>query len=1319
MTNPRFSAPLVGVLALAAAASTHAAVNEWTETGPDAGWSHQVAIHPTNSQIALLSTVRGIYRTTDGTAHWTLVNGAATGSDLAFDPSNPNIVVHASEKVWMSVNGGQSFALGQSPAVDYIRQVEISAAGTIYVAGQNKVFKSTDHGNTWTSCGAPWPQGAWLGALVVDPNANAGGDHLFLRASDLSVSPISSATWRSVNGCASWIQAGAGDPAVSPNSVSHFAVMPGNPDRVLAAAYDGIYRSTNGGDTWSKVQIGTTDWIAFDKTAGSVSALSAFGRLMHSTDGGDTWDPFHGADVQVPAGATFTYDPQVAGRLILASPNGPYVSTDGGLYYTLRATGLRAAYLGDFSTADDGSVYAVFHPGAGGVFRRDPSTLTWAPLDNDELKQKASTNGFTMSAVATAPGNASRIYASAWPSNLSLSTDGGSSWGAKHPFFPVTSPVKQILDLAVDPDDELIAFAATENGLAKTTDGGTTWAASNSGLPSYSKFVLPLRDSNVVYAIAQDPNVAYSNAVYKSTNNGDTWSPTGAMPALVAAGQLLSIAVDPQDSNVVYAGHNGGVYKSTNGGTSWTAMAFSGQAAPYATGMSVLVDPDYSTTLTLASSIANSGVVRTTDGGVHWEHILVPRGVSPNAPALERAVLDPLRPNVLIAGVYPATISEYEVGTDLELVVSGIESPLATSTSRVVTFTVKNLGPHAASPSELTLLLPAWLTPADPGDCGVAVQTVRCRIPPLWINDSHTFSMPLAVSAAGGTGPFSVVLNTHETDTDMFSNSFSRQITGSEQANLSLGYAVSRNNIEPGESMTLTFGLANNGPSISTLTTLDLPIPAGIEVTGYTAATQGTCAVTAGTFHCDLGTVPVGISRIVNVDLLAVTPGTRDLVAHADGAGADTGLAHTNHFVLRVLPVSDLSVSLAESADPVTIGEDFSYTVTVKNLSGDAADAVVPVSVTGTTIFRLVSSSGMSCPTAVPTQVMNCEISSLPAGATATAVIGATAILPGIATASATATHSGRDTNPDNNTATIGTTLREVANLSVEVSDSVDPASVSVPFQYTVTVRNSGPNNPAVSITIPVTGASISNAVASYGSCTHNGSTANCTIPQLDNGGSQVITITASSAVPGTASATATASLAGFDPDTANNSATAETAVRAVADIGVAIVDSADPVTAGGVLSYLVTLTTAGPSSGNVRLTVPVTGSTVTGATPSQGGTCTVAAGSVTCDFAPMDFSPSTVNIVINSATAGTVTATATATFSGTDPVAANNSATATTTVNAPPSSGSSSGGGGGGGGGGRFDWLALGLLGLLLASRGWLRVPARRGCRPRPRCPP
>jgi photosystem II stability/assembly factor-like uncharacterized protein len=55
--------------------------------------------------------------------------------------------------------------------------------------------------------------------------------------------------------------------------------------------------------------------------------------------------------------------------------------------------------------------------------------------------------------------------------------------------------------------------------------------------------------------------------VYKSTDGGATWSASGTGLTYVYA-----LAVDPIDSNTLYAGTNGGVFKSTNGGTTWSAV---------------------------------------------------------------------------------------------------------------------------------------------------------------------------------------------------------------------------------------------------------------------------------------------------------------------------------------------------------------------------------------------------------------------------------------------------------------------------------------------------------------------------------------------------------------------------------------------------------------------------------------------------------------------------------------------------------------------------------------------------------------------------
>ena len=104
----------------------------------------------------------------------------------------------------------------------------------------------------------------------------------------------------------------------------------------------------------------------------------------------------------------------------------------------------------------------------------------------------------------------------------------------------------------------------------------------------------------------------------------------------------------------------------------------------------------------------------------------------------------------------------------------------------------------------------------------------------------------------------------------------------------------------------------------------------------------------------------VGRSAIITLDLLAVTPGSHNIIGHADGAGSDRGNLHDHFMNVTVRPVGDVSVTLAESADPVDAGTSFIYTATVRNLSGDASAVHVTVPFTGARV-SLAASPGGTC----------------------------------------------------------------------------------------------------------------------------------------------------------------------------------------------------------------------------------------------------------------------------------------------------------------------------------------------------------------------
>lgn len=121
--------------------------------------------------------------------------------------------------------------------------------------------------------------------------------------------------------------------------------------------------------------------------------------------------------------------------------------------------------------------------------------------------------------------------------------------------------------MEVDPVNSAVVYAGGyENSSAaiyKTTNSGNNWyRLSATGLTGY------------VYHLAIDPvntDILYagtSSGVYRSTDTGTTWSSTG-----FSNGQVNAVLLDPADHSNIYAGTNyNGVYKSTNAGSSWSQI---------------------------------------------------------------------------------------------------------------------------------------------------------------------------------------------------------------------------------------------------------------------------------------------------------------------------------------------------------------------------------------------------------------------------------------------------------------------------------------------------------------------------------------------------------------------------------------------------------------------------------------------------------------------------------------------------------------------------------------------------------------------------
>lgn len=159
-----------------------------------------------------------------------------------------------------------------------------------------------------------------------------------------------------------------------------------------------------------------------------------------------------------------------------------------------------------------------------------------------------------------------------------------------------------VLSLAVDGP---ALYAGTDVGLFVTRDNGDNWTKLEQGMPKEA----------VIYAlaIAADKRIyaGTHTGLYMSADGGKTWQVAGDPDKL---GGILSLLVDPSDSQTIYAGGAQGVWRSTDGGQSWS---IAGDGMPHLRVYCLLSVPGSSTIL----AATDGGLYRATLSTdlLHWQ----------------------------------------------------------------------------------------------------------------------------------------------------------------------------------------------------------------------------------------------------------------------------------------------------------------------------------------------------------------------------------------------------------------------------------------------------------------------------------------------------------------------------------------------------------------------------------------------------------------------------------------------------------------------------------------------------------------------------
>lgn len=172
--------------------------------------------------------------------------------------------------------------------------------------------------------------------------------------------------------------------------------------------------------------------------------------------------------------------------------------------------------------------------------------------------------------------------------------------------------------VTIDPNNPQVIFAcAASGGVWKSNDAGETWNTNTDQFPvlGTSDVAIDPNNSNIIYLGTGDRDASdtYGVGVYKSVDGGASWEPSGLFNEYDNEAFIINaLEIDPNHSNVIYAGSNNGLYKSIDYGENWHKVISSGSI------MEIKVNTGNSNTVFVASK---RFFFRSHNGGEDFEII--------------------------------------------------------------------------------------------------------------------------------------------------------------------------------------------------------------------------------------------------------------------------------------------------------------------------------------------------------------------------------------------------------------------------------------------------------------------------------------------------------------------------------------------------------------------------------------------------------------------------------------------------------------------------------------------------------------------------
>jgi photosystem II stability/assembly factor-like uncharacterized protein len=484
---------------------------------------------------------------------------------------------YASGGIWKTTNNGVSFEplFDEEPSI-IIGDMTLDASNPqrIFVGtGENNssrssyggagVFRSLDGGATWESVGL---EGAdRIGRILIDPRDP---DRVFVAALGKLYTPGGErGVYRSLDGGDTWELVLAGESDIT--GFVDLVFQPGNPDVILAAAWErvrrpwnfveggegsAIWKSTDGGDTWERLAGGFPRGAHLGRIGLAVTPADpqvVYASLDNQeTLPEDEWDLGDGAVTpkrlrEMSKEEFLEQDPEEIEDFLRGNDLDPRLDAEA-LIDAVRSDSITIA---DLLEALEDANAALFSADIRGIeiWRSDDAGASWRRTNPEPIRQAVYTYGYYFGQIRVAPDDVDRVYVLGVP--LLGSEDGGVT------FRQVAGRQVHADHQAmwIDPQYPEHVILGNDGGLDVTWDGGATWLTlSTVSVGQFYTVSVDMADPYNIYGGLQDNGVLKGSSRSRP-NITAAWERVGG-------GDGMWAQIDPRDNRTYYAGSQFGYY---------------------------------------------------------------------------------------------------------------------------------------------------------------------------------------------------------------------------------------------------------------------------------------------------------------------------------------------------------------------------------------------------------------------------------------------------------------------------------------------------------------------------------------------------------------------------------------------------------------------------------------------------------------------------------------------------------------------------------------------------------------------------------------